>query len=140
MFCSINLIYLIDLYLINDVFFIDIFLKISSWLCIFIDALFLVHSKVEPTSVERRNISLSGLTIKSENIENGVRFSASLPSYLSSILDSDLGGTAKDELPSMILMRCTTCLMYLMVVKADSKCPKCKNQMMDAAKFWVNPT
>ncbi|XP_050885540.1 uncharacterized protein LOC127091063 [Lathyrus oleraceus] len=91
--------------------------------------------EVEPTSVERRNISLSGLTIKSENIENGVRFSASLPSYLSSILDSDLGGTAKDELPSMILMRCTTCLMYLMVVKADSKCPKCKNQMMDAAKF-----
>lgn len=89
----------------------------------------MVHSKVEPTStsMERRKISLSGLTIKSKNIENGVTFSTSLPLYVSSILDSDLGGTAKDELPSMILMGCATCLMYVMVVKVDPKYPKCKN-------------
>ncbi|CAK8574135.1 unnamed protein product [Lathyrus sativus] len=91
--------------------------------------------EVEPASVETRNTSLSGLTIKPENIENGVRFSASLPSNVSSVLDSDLGGTAKDELPSMILMGCSTCLMYVMVVKADPKCPKCKNQMMNVGIF-----
>ncbi|KAL5070693.1 hypothetical protein RYX36_021580, partial [Vicia faba] len=80
--------------------------------------------EVEPASEEIRNKSLSGITIKPENLENGARISAPLPSYLSSILDFDLGGTAKDDLPSMTLMGCVTCIMYVMVVKVEPICPK----------------
>ncbi|KAK7280520.1 hypothetical protein RJT34_25584 [Clitoria ternatea] len=57
-------------------------------------------------------------------------------SYLSSILDinGNLG-----ELPSLIAMGCTHCLMYVVVPEAETKCPKCKNSKL-IDKFRVNPT
>lgn len=118
-----------------------------------------VHSKVEATSKETRKRSLvdlkaneyygscsnSNLIIKnssrqnSENLQNGPQSSSSLPLYLSSILGSDFGGTAKAELPSMIVMGCTLCLMHTMVSKGDPRCPMCKNHLFVVDKFQMNP-
>jgi hypothetical protein len=78
-------------------------------------------------------------TKNSDNLENDSKFATPLPSYLSSILSSDLGGTAKDELPSMVVMGCTNCHKYLMVIKTDPKCPICKNHVLVVAKFRGNP-
>ena len=37
------------------------------------------------------------------------------------------------EVPSLCLMGCTRCLLYVMVPKADPKCPKCKSSsLMDS--------
>jgi DNA-directed RNA polymerase subunit RPC12/RpoP len=119
---------------------------------------FVSHSKVELALVERKRrlvalkvdecerYSNIDLTLKlalptknSDNLENASKFSPPLPSYLSSILSSDLGGTAKDELPSMVVMGCTNCLKHVMVIKTDPKCPMCKNRVLVVANFRGNP-
>ncbi|GAU17977.1 hypothetical protein TSUD_50860 [Trifolium subterraneum] len=74
----------------------------------------------------------------SENSENAPKFSTPLPSYLCSIFGSDLGGTAKDELPSMIVIGCNNCLKNVMVCKTDPKCPACKHPMLSVAKSLEN--
>jgi hypothetical protein len=126
----------------------------------FFSACFLVvHSKGELASMEMRNRRLTtskateykcypnvDLTLKlaqpkknSNNLENAPRFSTPMPSYMSSILGFDLGGTSKDELPSKILMGCTNCLMHMVDFTSNPKCPMCKKHALIGAKFQENP-
>ncbi|XP_045787952.1 uncharacterized protein LOC123883222 [Trifolium pratense] len=71
---------------------------------------------------------------ESDNLEYAPKFSTSLPAYLYSISGSDLGGTAKVELPSMVVRGCTNCLQHLLVIKTDHKCPICAKTMC-----WLLP-
>jgi hypothetical protein len=96
---------------------------------------FVVYSKGELASMEMRNRRLTAL----KATENAPRFSTPMPSYLSSMLGFDLGGTTKDELPSKILMGCTNCLMHMVVFTSDPMCPMCKKHGLIGAKFQGNP-
>ncbi|TKY50796.1 hypothetical protein E2542_SST22302 [Spatholobus suberectus] len=91
-------------------------------------------------------LKLSPPGSSSGNLPNALKSTTSLPpssrgAYPPSKLDigDNLGGTSKHELPPLIAMGCARCFMYVMVSKADPKCPKCKNpKLID--KFQVNPT
>lgn len=52
-------------------------------------------------------------------------------------LDDILHKSLADEVPSLYVMGCTSCLMYVMVPETNPKCPKCKNTLMDL--FRDNP-
>lgn len=52
-------------------------------------------------------------------------------------LDDILHKSLADEVPSLYVMGCTSCLMYVMVPETNPKCPKCKNALMDL--FRENP-
>lgn len=52
-------------------------------------------------------------------------------------LDDILHKSLADEVPSLCVMGCTCCLMYVMVPETKPKCPKCKNTLMDL--FRDNP-
>ncbi|KAK7357827.1 hypothetical protein VNO80_17124 [Phaseolus coccineus] len=50
---------------------------------------------------------------------------ACLPSKMD--IDENLDDAPKEELPPLIAMGCALCLIYVMVSKANPKCPICSN-------------
>ncbi|RDX94642.1 hypothetical protein CR513_22945, partial [Mucuna pruriens] len=78
--------------------------------------------------------------LNSSTLWTPLQSSLSDGTYLLSMLniEENLGGTSKEELPPLVVMGCTHCLIYVMVSKADPKCPKCKNPNL-IGNFHVNP-
>jgi len=93
-------------------------------------------------------LSVAGST-SSDNLLNGIESATSgTPlslSYQRACLASKMGNdknlddTPKDELPPLIAMGCAICLGYVMVSKANPKCPICTNSDL-INNFQTNPT
>jgi len=76
------------------------------------------------------------LSLPGSNSDNLLNFNSRTPLSLSSQraflpskmdIEKNLEDAPKDELPPLIAMGCSMCLIYVMVSKAQPKCPICKN-------------
>lgn len=150
------LISLIDRYQMVHIIFFD-----GHDMFLFFSFIFLVvYSKVETTSKEmgkrsvndskmNENGSCSNLDLMKLSRTGNYALNyttSSLPpqpprgAYMSSILDSHLGGAAKDELPPFVVVGCTHCYMYVMVSKAFPRCPNCLDHLLVLDRFRGNRT
>ncbi|KAJ7970601.1 G2/mitotic-specific cyclin S13-7-like [Quillaja saponaria] len=80
-----------------------------------------------------KNEDSSLLGSSSKSISSISNTSKSLSSSSSNYLDSDKNADSTSkvgEVPSLILMGCTRCYMYLMVSEAEPQCPKCKSTVL----------
>lgn len=83
------------------------------------------------------NLSLSPPNVNPNGQESSNQSENSSPKSQRSCMSLDLNVTVEEDqestnphhakLPSLILMGCTHCYIYVMVSEADPKCPKCSS-------------
>lgn len=81
-------------------------------------------------------LSPPGMHSQHNGSSNGFEISPSPPSQQSCMsFEWDLNESPNStnniiEIPSLTLVGCTNCLMYVMVPEVDPKCPKCKSYVL----------